>query len=148
MKQWKMLIGSASLAIILMMSVSGCVSNADPSLQKTSTQFAADAAKRNYETTAPRGGDAAARAQYELMQHRVDFANLSQADWADTEIWLNQKYVVFIAKIASMEDKKLDFGMFFDGYGNPFDTNGGQNPVQTIEIFRNGKMYSVKLQME
>jgi hypothetical protein len=146
MKQWKMLIGIAGLSISL--AASGCATGGDPSLQKTSTQFAADSAKRNYEATAPRGGDPNARAQFELMQHRIDFVNLSDSDWDDTEIWLNQKYVLHLSKIGKMEDKKLDFGMFFDGDGNPFDTKGGQNPLKMIEIFRNGKMYNVTMQME
>lgn len=151
----RMLLG-AMLALALILGAAGCASdgkpsflpNPDPNLHKTSAELAADAAKRNYEASAPRGGLADARAQYELMSRRVDIVNLADADWDHVEVWINQNYVVFVPIMQKQEDKKLDFEMFFDRDGHHFDTDGGKNPIKTVEIFREGKMYTVRTNME
>ncbi|MDP9173400.1 MAG: hypothetical protein M3O30_05985 [Planctomycetota bacterium] len=135
---------------------SGCVSdgqpalfpNPDPNLRKTSAELAADAAKRAYESDAARGGQAAARAQYELMDHRFDLVNLSDMDWANVEVWINQKFVVFVPEMQKGVDKRLDFEMFFDKDGHHFATDGGKNPVQNLEIYRDGKIFTVPATLE
>jgi hypothetical protein len=145
----RMLIGLSLLCLIF--SAAGCVSdgrpalfpNPDPNLRKSSAQLAADAAKRSYEADAPKGGQAAARAQYELMDHRIDLVNLSDADWDNVEVWLNHSYVVFVLKMEKNADKRLDFEMFFDRDGHHFSTVGGKTPVESLEIYRDGKMFTV-----
>jgi hypothetical protein len=147
--KFRLLIGTSLLALAL--GVGGCVSdgqpalfpNPDPNLRKSSAQLAADAAKRAYEADAPKGGQAAARAQYELMDHRFDIVNLSDADWDNVEVWVNQKYVVFVPRMQKNEDKRLDFEMFFDRDGHHFSTEGGKTPVQSLELYRDGKLFTV-----
>jgi len=52
--------------------------------------------------------------------------------------------VLFVPALQKDTDEKLDFEMFFDRDGHHFDTDGGKNPLQAIEIFHDGKMYDVK----
>jgi hypothetical protein len=152
----KIAITGTMLAAAMALGLAGCSTdgaptlfpNPDANLHKNSAEFAADAAKRNYESDAPHAGNAEARAQYELTQRRVDLVNLSQDDWSNVEVWVNQKYVVFIPAMQKDVDKKLDFEMFYDRDGHHFDTQGGKNPLQSIEICMDGKVYSVKAVME
>jgi hypothetical protein len=122
--------------------------NPDPALRKTSAELASDAAKRNYEADAPRGGQAAARAEFELMAHRFDVVNLSDTDWNDVEVWVNQQYVILVPAMPKEQDKKLDFEMFYDRDGHHFDTQGGKNPIKTLEIYRDGKLFTVPATQE
>jgi hypothetical protein len=117
--------------------------NPDPNLRKTSAELAADAAKRGYEASAPKGGEAIARAQYELMSEQFDVVNLSDTDWTNVELWVNQNYVLFIPAMQRNSDKRVDFQMLFDRDGHHFDTQGGKNPISTLEVFRDGKIYTV-----
>jgi len=74
--------------------------NSDPALQKTSAEFAADAAKRQpYKNEAPRGGEAMGRAEYDLTFGHLQILNTSEEDWDNVEVWVNQKYVCAIPKI-------------------------------------------------
>src|SRR4029453_17768074 len=67
------------------------IPNSDKSLRKSSAQLAADAAKRHpYKSDAPRGGEAVARATVGYMLDQVDVVNLSNDDWTDVEVWVNQ----------------------------------------------------------
>src|SRR5437764_432304 len=68
-----------TLAVTALLTATGCAGrpsilpNGDPALRKTSTQFAADAAKRHpYKATAPRGGEAVARAEADYMFKHVN----------------------------------------------------------------------------
>ena len=120
-------------------------SNADPALRKTSAQFSADAAKRNYETDAPRSGTANGAAEVDYGIHRLSIVNSSSEDWKDVEIWLNKKYVIFIpvvpAQAAHVE--MLDFKNIFDQNGNSFPTDSAVTPIDTVEMFKDGKIYSL-----
>jgi hypothetical protein len=135
--------------------LTGCVSdgtpelipNRDPNLDKTSAELAADAAKRHYEADAPKGDAGEARAQYELMTKQLDLVNLSKADWADVEIWINHEYVLFVPQMKQAEDKTLDFTLFYDQDGHHFETKKGANPFKTLEIYKDGKMYEVTADM-
>jgi hypothetical protein len=119
------------------------IPNPDGNLNKSSTEFAADAAKRNYEADAPRGDSTEARGQYELMSKRLDVVNLANADWNGVEVWINHLYVVYVPSWQKMVDEKLDFTMFYDRDGHHFETLGGRNPLQTVEIYHDGKLYPV-----
>src|SRR5215217_3536484 len=109
------------LLMIAVAVLAGCsgrpslIPNADQSLRKPSSQFAADAAKRHpYKTDAPRGGEAVARAQVGYTLNQLDVVNLSQEPWTDVEIWVNQKYVVFVPRMEPNKLKTLNFQMLFD----------------------------------
>jgi len=116
---------------------------ADSQLRKTPAMFAADAAKRQYEAGAQKIPDKEFRAQYALIVREVDLANISNQDWENVEVWINKTYVVSVPHFEKKSDKTLYFTMFYDRNGHHFDTNHGQNPIKTLEVFRSGAMYAV-----
>lgn len=144
----------ASLLILttLLLTV-GCagrpslVPNREPALRKTSTQFAADAAKRHpYQADAPRAGEATARAEVDYMLNELVVANLSQEDWQDVELWLNQKYVVHVPKVNKGAQVNLPFQMIYDDAGNYVPTNKlMKNPHLEARI--DGKMYNIPVRL-
>jgi hypothetical protein len=125
------------------------IPNSDTSLRKTTAQFAADSAKRHYESDAPQGGPAPARAEIEYAFHYVSIVNLSPDDWTNVEVWLNNKYVVNVPSIPKQTAKTLNFQMLFDSDGNYYSyssTESGKS-TPTVEIFHDGKMFSVATQL-
>lgn len=116
---------------------------ADPALNKPPAVFAADAAKRHYESDAPKIPAHDFRAQYALILKQVDLANISAQDCTDVEVWINSQYVVHCPQFPKKSDKTLYFAMFYDQDGHHFDTHGGKDPVKSIEVYRDGTMYSV-----
>jgi major membrane immunogen (membrane-anchored lipoprotein) len=137
--------------IVAALALTGCSSdgrptllpNADANLRKSSTEFAADAAKRSYETDAPKSNLTIARAQYNLMERQFDMANLTNWDWQNIEVWVNQKYVVSVPQFSKNSGKALNFELFYDNTGHHFETNHGGNPVKSLQIYADGKMYDV-----
>ena len=122
--------------------------NPDPQLRKSAAQFAADAAKRHpYKADAPRGGDALARAQVGYMLDRLEVVNLSNEQWNDVEVWVNQKYVVSIPRMEPNKLKQFNFQMLFDENGNYFPRDNNKTRVTKVEIFHDGKIYNVPLQL-
>jgi len=122
------------------------VPNSDPNLRRTSAQFAADAARRHpYKADAPRGGAAMGRAEYNLLMGTLQVLNYSDEDWDNVEIWVNRKYVCWLPKIEKGKQrvKTINFQMLYDDAGNYFWTNGGKTPVEQVELYKNGKMYSI-----
>jgi hypothetical protein len=147
-KTWMMLVLGAAL-------VGGCngtpqlLPNADPNLRKDSVEFAADAAKRTYKADAPRGGEIAGRAQVGSWSDVLEVANLSDTDWEDVEIWVNKKYVLHVPKLEKSSSGKLvhaTFYMLFDDSGHHFPTDNRKTRIEKVEIFKDGKMYDIKLQ--
>jgi hypothetical protein len=145
------------LAMILL--ASGCagraalIPNKDPTLRKTSAQFAADAAKRNYPAAAPRGGEAAARAEVDYTLKELRVGNLSPEDWINVEIWVNQKYVVFLPSFPHANKgegyRHLNFQLLYDNQGNYFPTSyvGNSMRIDKVELFRDGKLYDVPVRL-
>jgi hypothetical protein len=144
------------LTLGLILVAAGCagegeptlIPNGDKALRKTSTEFAADAAKRNYEADAPKGEVADARAEFDLTYHKFDLANLSNADWSNVEVWVDQKFVLNVPVFAANSAETLDFDMFFDRDGHHFQTTRGKSPVESLQIYRDGKMYDVVAELE
>ena len=151
MKAYMASVCGGFVALTALLALNGCMSdgrptlipNADPALRKTSAEFAADAAKRAYPMDAPHASDTIARAQYNVMEKQFEVANLTNTDWQNVEVWLNQKYVVNVPQFDHNTGKTLDFGLFYDSDGHHFDTNFGNNPVRSLQIYQNGKMYDV-----
>jgi hypothetical protein len=141
----------ALLASLLLVGCAGrpqLFPNSDKALQKTSTEFAADAAKRfPYKMDVPRAGLADARAQIDYTFDVLEIANLSDEDWEDVEVWVNQQYVVYIPKMESHALKHLTFQMIFNDGGFSFPTNNMKTRIEKLEILYAGKMYEVKLQL-
>ncbi len=152
-------IGAGLLAFLCGIATAGCegraamIPNKDASLRKTSAQFAADAAKRTYEADAPRGGEAAARAEVDYTLKAVHLANLSPADWKDIEVWINQKYVVYVAILPHDKGssfRHLNFQMFYDNNGQhiPVSALGiSKIRVEKVEVYRDGKMWDVPVRL-
>jgi hypothetical protein len=131
------------------MGLMGCetqvtvVPNNDPTLRKPVKTFAADASKRTYEADAPKVPDYDFRGQYALILRRIDLANISERDWDNVEVWINQRYVVHCPKFEAKSDKSLAFRLFYDNKGHRFDTDMGKNPIESVEVYRDGVMYTV-----
>jgi hypothetical protein len=118
--------------------------NSDKELRKPAVAFAADAAKRTYPATAPRGGEAQAQASVDHgVFNRIDAINLSDENWSNVELWVNEKYVVFIPNWPSKRLEQINFQMLYDREGGSFPIDNKALRVNKIEIFRDGKMYTV-----
>jgi len=117
-------------------------------LRKPSTAFAADSAKRfPYKLDAPRAGSAKARAQVGYALDVLEVVNLSEEDLANVELWVNQEYCVFLPRMEKNRLKKLTFQMLFNEKGYSFPTDNKLLRINKLEMFWDGKMYDVKLQL-
>jgi hypothetical protein len=142
-------------AVAAWLALGGCagrpsiIPNKDEALRKTSAQFAADAAKRSYHAESPRGGEAPARAEVDYTLKEVRLANLSPDDWNDVEVWVNQKYVVYLPALPHAEKgegyRHLNFQMMYDNEGNYFPVNFIMSKVriEKVEVHHDGKMFDV-----
>jgi hypothetical protein len=120
----------------------GLFPNSDPRLRKTSTQFAADAARRHYEADAPTSQPTYAQAQIDYQTKTISLENLTDTDWSAVEVWINKKYVLFIPVMEKQTAKSLSFDMFFDGDGNFFTEAGEPSLSPTIDLYRDGKLFT------
>lgn len=122
--------------------------NSDKNLRKTSAEFAADAARRfPYKADAERGGTAVGRAQVGYWMNVVDVVNLSEADWQDVEVWINKSYVVHLPVMERTKLKRIPFQAIYNDKGQSFPTKNNSVRVQTVEFFRDGKMFDVPTQL-
>lgn len=140
--------GATLTAMVLAVGCSertGFLPNQDTALRKNEKQFVADAMQRfPYKETTPRG-TTSARAEVDYMYRYIGVANLSDVPWKDVEVWVNKTYVVSVPAWKSDVLKRLQFTMLRDERGNPFTTDGGRNPVKTVEVLTEGKMYDIPL---
>jgi hypothetical protein len=124
------------------------IPNSDPTLRKTSAQFASDAAKRHpFNAGLADGGNAQGRAQVGYGRDTIEIVNLGTEDWQNVEIWVNRKYVVFVPRIRAGASRvtTLNFQMLFDEKGRYFPLNNStpDRMVRQLEIVRDGKAYTV-----
>src|SRR6476469_10291137 len=150
MKMHYSLLSLALVSAALVMT--GCagraslIPNKDEALRKTSTQFAADAAKRSYKADAPQGGEAPARAEVDYTLQEMRIGNLSPDDWNDVEVWVNQKYVVYLPSLPKQNKgagyRHLNFQMFYDNQGGYFPVNvfKSKERIEKVEVYRDGKI--------
>ena len=140
-----------ALALIPLAGCAGrpsLIPNSDPSLRKTSAQFASDAAKRHpFNTSLQNGGTAKGRAQVGYGRDTIEIVNLGTEDWHNVEVWANRKYVVFIPHVRAGADRvtTLNFQMMFDDRGHSFPV-ANRTPdrmVRQLEIVRDGTIYTV-----
>ena len=143
-----------AFAIMLVLAAGGCsgrpslIPNSDKDLRRSSAQFAADAAKRfPYKADAPRGGEAIGRATVGYTLDQLDVVNLSQEEWNDLEIWVNQKYVVHLPKMLPNKLVTLNFQMIFDDKGDYFPTDNKKTLVNKVEMYKDGKMYEIPVRL-
>jgi hypothetical protein len=131
--------------------LSGCttrppfLANADPALRKTNAQFASDAAKRNYPADAAKAGNANGGCEVDYGIHRLSIVNSSSEDWNNVEVWLNKKYVIFIPNVPAhaAHVEMLDFRSIYDQNGNYFPLNSAVTPIDSVEMLKDGKLYSL-----
>jgi hypothetical protein len=141
----------ACLSIGLAAAIAGCegrtslIPNSDPSLRKTPAEFAADAVKRFPYPDLPAGGEANGRAAMDVMRDVIQLANLSDEDWTNFDVWVNQSYVVHVPKIEAHGIRTLDFQMMFNDKGESFPTDNTKHPIKTVQITHDGKMQNVKI---
>jgi len=145
------------VGIVIMAGCAGrpaIVPSSDPALRKTSAQLAADAAKRSYEADAPRGGEAVARAEVDYGLKELHIENLSSEDWRDVEVWVNQRWVVYLPALPHQQSKtegfrRINFQMLYDRDGNYFPVNwiNSKVRIEKVEVFHDGKMYDVPLHL-
>ena len=87
------------------------------------------------------------RIQVGYWINNLDIVNLSQEDWQDVELWVNQKYVVHIPKMEKGKLKKINFEMLYDDQGRHFPTSNKKGMVDKVELYQNGKMYHVAVRL-
>ena len=125
--------------------------NSDSNLAwKTSTEFAADAAKRfPYPGESARGGELAGRAEVDVMMATIQILNSSDDDWKDIDVWVNKSHVCHVAIIPKGKEKveTLNFAMLYDSHGTYFTTANGKNPINRVEVLRDGKLYTVPVRL-
>ena len=143
--------GVAFIALAMSLGCSGrpaLIPNPDKNLRKASAQFAADAAVRHpYKAEIPRGGEAIARSQVGYSMDRLDLVNLSQEEWTDVELWVNEKYVIHLPKVEPNQLKLIQFQMLFDDKGNYFPTDNKKVLVSKVEVLKDGKMFDVPVRL-
>jgi hypothetical protein len=143
-----------SLLVVGLMVV-GCSSgrptlipNADPELRKSSAEFAAEAAKRfPYPADAEKGGRAMARAQVGYALDLLEVVNQSKEEWNDVTVWVNRSYNVHLKKMSPQQLKRLPFQMIYNDKGQYFPLDNRKSLIQQVELFQNGKLYEVPLQL-
>ena len=122
------------------------VPNSEKALRKTAAEFASDAAKRfPYKANAPRGGQAAGRAQVGYTVNKIEIENLGDADWDDVEVWVNKSYVVTLPKLKARPGKvtAIPFQAIYNQDGHSFPTDNRKTLVNTVEVCHGGTMYDV-----
>lgn len=140
--------------VVLALWVVGCADrpgymNSDERLRKTSAQFSAQAVKLHpFPTTAPSGGEAVARVEVSYGQSLIRVANLSDTDWTDMPLWVNEKYVIMLPSVPKKTLKTILFQMLFDDNGNYFPTDHAKSPVKKVHILMDDKLYSIPVRLE
>jgi hypothetical protein len=145
---------TACLFALVLAMAAGCagrpalIPNKDKALRKSSAEFSADAAKRHpYSADAPRAGQADARAQVGYTFNQLEVVNLSQEPWSDVEIWVNEKYVVYVPAMKPKELKVLNFQMLFDDKGHYFPVNNKTVRVDRVQAYHGGQMWDVAVSL-
>jgi hypothetical protein len=146
--------GFLVIGVLGLSLVAGCAGrpsllpNSDKELRKTSVAFAADAAKRSYPATAPHGAEAQAQASVDYgIANRIEVINLSDENWTNVELWVNEKYVVFIPNWPSRRMEQINFQMLYDRDGGSFPVNNKTIRVEKLEIFVDGKLHAIPMKL-
>ncbi len=83
--------------------------------------------------------------------HRLTIVNSSTEDWNNIEIWVTKagkKYVVSLPKILGNAalTEQVNFQSIFDEHGS-FVPYTSDMPIDSVEMFKDGKMYTLHLQL-
>jgi hypothetical protein len=124
--------------------------NPDPAMRKTEAQFAAQSARLRYEADAPHVQDPDARAEVDYTFKEIHLTNLSNEDWRNVEVWVNQKYACIVPRVPKSTSahpymEQLNFQLLFDRDGNSLPLTGVT--VKKVEITRGGTVYEIPLHL-
>jgi hypothetical protein len=141
--------------MVMGLMVVGCsnrptvLQNSDPALAKKSiAELSSDAVKRfPYPADAEKGGRAMARAQVGYWMNVIELVNQSKEDWNDVTVWVNRAYVINIPKMQPGRLVRLPFKMLYNDQGQHFPEDNKKVLVQQVELYQNGKLYEVPLQL-
>jgi hypothetical protein len=145
------LIGRLALCaglLVLFVALGGCsrplMPTFDPDLKKNYMELAADAAKRPYPAEAPRGGEAVARANVDHgLMNQIKIVNLSDQDWSDVDLWVNEQYVIHLNNWTKGQLRKIGFKQIFNAGGQSFPIDNKGARVEKVEIHKDGKLFEV-----
>lgn len=142
------------IGILLAAAGAGCTQRSSPllandkALRRPSVELAAESVKRfPFKADAPRGGEAVARAQVGYSLNVLEIANRSDENWTNVEIWVNKSYVVFLPAFEPGKLKRIPFSAIFNDAGQHFPLNNRNDLIKVVELYRDGKMYDVPLQL-
>jgi len=152
-REWSVI--GVVMAVVAVLLLGGCrgsaslIPNPDPALRRSTEEFAADAVRRfPYKADAPRGDakETPARAQVQYgLADQIELVNLSETeDFENVEVWVNKTHVVYLPRMEKKITKRLPFRIIYDDHGGYFKVTKEQPRVSTLEIYRNGKMYTVQ----
>ena len=125
----------------------GVFPQTDKALNRPGASFAAQAAGLEYPAQSERGGVADGRAQVGYALDVLQVANLSGADWADVQVWVNRQYVVIVPMIEAGSLRTLPFGVLYDGQGRRFPKDNRDVQIERVELLMGGKLYDVALRL-
>jgi hypothetical protein len=125
----------------------GTPMNSDPKLVKKPAEYSADAVARHpMKTDLPKAGEADGVAEIDYDIQMFQLLNLSDTDWDNIEVWVNDRYVTFVPKIEAGKLRTLYFHMFYDGRGNRMPKAvKGEPRIQNIKMLRDDRWFDVKM---
>ncbi|MFT3784960.1 MAG: hypothetical protein QM770_02180 [Tepidisphaeraceae bacterium] len=143
-------IGLLSAAVVI---TGGCTEratllpNADPDLNKPSTQLAREAVQKfPYPVTLAKSPDPLpVRAELGYVLNEISLLNYGDADLADIDLWVNGQYVVGLTKLESKKIKKVPFEVLYNPAGQHFPRDGAF--INKLEMRVGEVMYDVTTQL-
>jgi hypothetical protein len=148
-----------NVAILAALLIAGCqtnytslVPNPDRDLNKSPTDFKADAAKRIYPATQPSLVATTAPAQVEPAPFRgevdyqldvINIVNLSDTQWNNVEVWADAKYVCFVPTFPAKMQRGIAFRILYSRDGERAPIKGLW--LKKVELVKDGKIYRVPI---
>lgn len=125
----------------------GYYPNQDLSLRKPIRTIRADSVQRIYPAEAARVKGIAARSQVGYMAKTVDVANLTDTDWTEVEVWVNETYVCYLPKIEAGVLKSIPWDALYDRDAKTLPKESHNFVVNTVEVYMGGKLYEVPVRL-
>ena len=141
-----------ALSVLCIAAIAGCADqpaifqSSDPALQKSVSDFRADAATRfPYKADASRTTEDKVRAKVEYGIKRLDIANFTGANLLDVEVWVNRQYVCHVPVIEDRGLKHIEFPMLCNILGTTFPKNNGEIRVEKVELLYAGEFHEIRV---
>ena len=136
--------------LLLGMSAGGCASgssdlnpSSDRNLRKPRKTFMADAAARAFPDPAPKAVKAPMRGEVDYFLHVINIVNLTDTPWENVDVWINQKYVCHVVRLAPRRQEGVNFEVFYDKDGKRAPMRGVW--VEKVQLVTDGKVYDLPL---